>query len=347
MALTGPVPIPKVCLRENQKAISIPQKPINEFELSFNHALPMPDSEDAIPLFGLGTWQSKAGELKVVIRAAIEEGYRHFDCAQGYMNQGEVGKAINQAIEDGLVKREELWITTKVWNTFHSYEAATKSIDDTLKEMNLEYLDLVLIHWPMGYEEGGDIFPKTSDGKGMRFSDVDYTETWRALEVARMEGKTRHIGVSNFGIGQIMRLIKMGRPKPQVVQVEVHVYLSQKMMRDYCASEGIALIAYSPLANNSSPFRTPKDPSIFKEQTITDIAKAHNVTNAQIALRWILNYGIGVIPKSSKVERIKENGEALKVMLSGDDMKKLDKLNKDKRFVDLKKRDGHHPHFPW
>uniref|UniRef100_A0AC34FUW3 NADP-dependent oxidoreductase domain-containing protein n=1 Tax=Panagrolaimus sp. ES5 TaxID=591445 RepID=A0AC34FUW3_9BILA len=230
MALTGPVPIPKICLRENQKAVSVSQKPIHEFELSFNHALPLPDSDDAIPLFGLGTWQSKAGELKVVIRAAIEEGYRHFDCAQGYMNQGEVGKAINQAIEDGLVtreelwittKREELWITTKVWNTFHSYEAATKSIDDTLKEMNLEYLDLVLIHWPMGYEEGGDMFPKTSDQKGMRFSDVDYTETWRALEVARMEGKTRHIGVSNFGIGQIMRLIKMARPKPQVVQVEI------------------------------------------------------------------------------------------------------------------------------
>uniref|UniRef100_A0A914Z4R7 NADP-dependent oxidoreductase domain-containing protein n=1 Tax=Panagrolaimus superbus TaxID=310955 RepID=A0A914Z4R7_9BILA len=222
MALTGPVPVPKIWLRKNQKAVSIPQKQINEFELSFDHALPLPDSDDAIPIFGLGTWQSKAGELKVVIRAAIEEGYRHFDCAQAYMNQGEVGKAINQAIDDGLVTREELWITTKVWNTFHSYEAATKSIDDTLKEMKLEYLDLVLIHWPMGYEEGGEMFPKTSDQKGMRFSDVDYTETWRALEVAKMEGKTRHIGLSNFGIGQIMRLIKMARPKPQVVQVEVH-----------------------------------------------------------------------------------------------------------------------------
>lgn len=148
--------------------------------------------------------------------------------------------------------------------------------------MKLDYVDLVLIHWPMGYEEGGDIFPRTEDGKGMRFSDIDYSETWRALEVARMEGKTRHIGVSNFGIGQIMRLDKMARPKPQVVQVEVHVYLAQKMMRDYCASEGIALIAYSPLASSNSPFRTPKDPTVFKDPTITEIADSINAVSSPL-----------------------------------------------------------------
>lgn len=104
MALTGDVPIPQICLRENQKAVKFPQKPINEMKLSLNHALPMPDTDDAIPIFGLGTWQSKAGELKIVIRAAIEQGYRHFDCAQAYMNQGEVGNAIHAAIKDGIVK---------------------------------------------------------------------------------------------------------------------------------------------------------------------------------------------------------------------------------------------------
>uniref|UniRef100_A0AC34R3E0 NADP-dependent oxidoreductase domain-containing protein n=1 Tax=Panagrolaimus sp. JU765 TaxID=591449 RepID=A0AC34R3E0_9BILA len=226
------------------------------------------------PVLGLGTWNSKSGEVGLAVRAAIECGYRHIDCAQAYGNQKEVGEAIQKAISDGLVKREDLWITTKIWNTFHSYPAALKAIDDCLKEMKLDYFDLVLIHWPMGYQEGGEMFPFADEAKTiMKYSDVDYAETWKALETARMEGKTRHIGVSNFGIGQIMRLVRMARPKPQVVQVECHVYLDQKMMQEYCASEGIAMVAYSPLASQTSPFRTPKDPSVYKDQTITEIAK--------------------------------------------------------------------------
>jgi len=346
--LNGPVPTPKFVLRKNQKTVPIPDVPLSDIKLSFDHALPLLDSADAIPVFGLGTWNAKSGEVGAAVRAAIEIGYRHIDCAQAYLNQEEVADAIHGAIADGLVKREDLWITTKIWNTFHSYPAALKSIDDSLQQMRLDYFDLVLIHWPMGYEEGGEMFPFADEARTkMKYSDVDFADTWKALEVARIEGKTRHIGVSNFGIGQIMRLVRMARPVPQVVQVECHVYFDQKMMQEYCASEGIAMIAYSPLASQASPFRTPKDPIVFKDPVITEVAKKHKAENSQVALRWLLNQGVGVIPKSSNKARIEENSGALEVIMSESDMKKLSKLNKNKRFVDLKKRDGHHPHFPW
>uniref|UniRef100_A0A7E4UVU4 Aldo_ket_red domain-containing protein n=1 Tax=Panagrellus redivivus TaxID=6233 RepID=A0A7E4UVU4_PANRE len=352
MAIIGPTYPPEFYVRHKQKLLTLnddDRGPLNTLDFTLNHAIPLLRSDDGIPVFGLGTWQSKAGEVGAAVKEAIKQGYRHIDCAQAYGNQKEVAEAIHDCIDEGIVTREDLWITTKIWNTFHSYDAALEAIKACLKEMRLDYFDLVLIHWPMGYEEGGEFFPWTDETKSaMKFSDVDYIDTYQALVFAQENGLTRHIGLSNFEVNQVLRITGAGLPMPQVIQVEIHVYLKQFKMMEYCQDENIALIAYSPLASTGSPFRKPSDPSVFTDKVITAIASSkEGVTNAQVALRWLLNRGIGVIPKSSKAERIAENAKALHVILTDAEMKKLDKLNKDKRFVDLKARDGHHMHFPW
>jgi diketogulonate reductase-like aldo/keto reductase len=299
-----------------------------------------------MPVVGLGTWLSKPGEVGNAVKIALENGYRHIDCAQAYMNQDEIGQVFADAFAHG-VKREDVFITSKVWNTFHSYEKAKEAIDLILQQLKLTYLDLCLIHWPMGFEEGGEIFPRTEDGKHMRYSEIDYLETWKAMEEAVQAGKIRSIGLSNFNSQQIQRVIDHATILPAVLQVEVHPYFQQPKLVNFCKEKGIVVTAYAPLGNMATPFRQEGQANLLEDPVILEIAKKHNKSAAQVAIRWSTQRGLVVIPKSVSEHRIKENLNVFDFELTNDEMAKIAAIDRNWRILDLTPRDGDHIHFPF
>jgi len=298
-----------------------------------------------IPQLGLGTWLSKPGEVGDAVRMALEVGYRHIDCAMAYGNQEEIGHVFRRVFESGKVKREEVFVTSKIWNTFHSYPKATEAVDIMLKELQLSYLDLVLIHWPHGFHEGEGYFPKDDNGKIM-YAATDYVETWRALEDAVKAGKVRSIGLSNFNVRQIERIMQHGGVRPAVLQVEAHPYFQQRPLVDWCTKNGIVVTVYSPLANNAHVTRKEGQPNLLEDKTMLDLAKKHHKTPAQIALRWAVQRGTVAIPKSIKRNRLEENFHVWDFQLSDDEMKSMDRLERHLRISTLE-RDISHPHYPF
>ncbi len=250
-----------------------------------------------MPWLGLGVYKSQEGEeIENAIAHALEAGYRSIDTASFYKNEIGVGKAI----KNSSVPREELFITTKVWNEDQGYENTLKAFEESRKKLGLDYIDLYLIHWP---------------GKDK------YKETWRALEKLYKDGAVRAIGVSNFQIHHLKDLISSCEIKPMVNQVEYHPELTQKQLHAYCKEENIQLEAWSPLTRGN----------IFTEPTIVELAKKYNKTPAQIILRWDLQNGVVTIPKSVTKSRIVENANIFDFQLAEEDIEKIDALNKDKR----------------
>jgi len=298
-----------------------------------------------IPQLGFGTWLAGKDEIGLAVTDAIEVGYRHIDCAQIYQNEAEIGLALENAMNTGKVKRQELFITSKIWNTFHSYEKALEAVDDMLAKLRLDYLDLCLIHWPMGYKEGDGYIPLGEDGN-IAFASTDYLETWRAMEDAVSAGKIRSIGVSNFNVQQIERVMTEGRIKPAVLQVEAHPYFPQKKLVRWCSERGIVFTGYSTLANNQHEFRVAGQPNLLNEPTLIEIGKSHGKTAAQVALRWALQSGMVVIPKSVKRFRIVQNFDVLDFHLSNMEMARIDGLDINWRILPLD-RDDQHPDWPF
>ncbi|WKY01523.1 hypothetical protein Q1695_015489 [Nippostrongylus brasiliensis] len=300
-----------------------------------------------MPVLGLGTWQSKPGEVGKAIEIALNAGYSHIDCAYAYGNQEEIGNVLTNVFST-THKREDVFITSKVWNTFHSAPSCKKHVTDILNQLKLDYIDLMLIHWPTGYEEGGELFPKRPNSDRMKYSDVDYLTTWKALEDFVKEGKIRSIGIANFNHKQIERLIANSAIKPAVLQVEIHPYLQQKKLRAFCKQYDIAVTAYGSLANpGSAYYRKPGDPDVLTDTTIKNIASAHKKTPAQIALRWAVQQNILVIPKSTSEVRIKENAALFDFELTEEEMKQIETLDRGWRLVNPTARDGDHPLFPF
>ncbi|XP_076057550.1 aldo-keto reductase family 1 member B1-like [Oratosquilla oratoria] len=298
-----------------------------------------------MPMVGLGTWQSKPGEVTEAVKAAISCGYRHIDCALVYGNEPEVGEAIKTKINDGTVKREDLFITSKLWNTFHSKELVMPSLKTSLKNLGVDYVDLYLIHWPMGYKENTVIFPKDEDGNWL-FSDVDFIETWKAIEECKAQGLCRSIGVSNFNKDQIERIIKEGSVVPAVVQVECHPYLNQRRLIDYCKSKGITVTAYSSLGTPARVWAKPEDPRLMEDPKIVAIAEKHAKTPAQVLLRYQLERGVIVIPKSVTKSRIESNFQVCDFELTKEDISNIDSLDSNCRFLHLTWVENH-PHYPF
>ncbi|MED1818828.1 glyoxal/methylglyoxal reductase [Bacillus subtilis] len=250
-----------------------------------------------MPWFGLGVFKVENGnEATESVKAAIKNGYRSIDTAAIYKNEEGVGIGIK---ESG-VAREELFITSKVWNEDQGYETTLAAFEKSLERLQLDYLDLYLIHWP---------------GKDK------YKDTWRALEKLYKDGKIRAIGVSNFQVHHLEELLKDAEIKPMVNQVEFHPRLTQKELRDYCKAQGIQLEAWSPLMQGQ----------LLDNEVLTQIAEKHNKSVAQVILRWDLQHGVVTIPKSIKEHRIIENADIFDFELSQEDMDKIDALNKDKR----------------
>jgi len=298
-----------------------------------------------IPLVGLGTWKSGPDVIRQTVKEAVYAGYRHLDCAWMYQNEQEVGKAIHELFSEGVVKREELFITSKLWNTFHSKSRVQIGLKETLKALGLAFIDLFLIHWPVGYKEGDDPLPKDDNGKFIP-SDIDFIETWKAMEDLVREGLCRNIGVSNFNIKQVQRILDEGDLKPVVLQVECHPYLNQSELVDFCHNNGIVLTAYSPLGSPDRTWATDDDPKVLEDPVLKSIAEKYGKSPAQIALKFQVQRNVVVIPKSSTPARIKENAALFDFTLSNEDMKAITDLNRNFRAVHVPWMNVG-PHFPF
>lgn len=250
-----------------------------------------------MPIMGLGVFKVEDGNVVTeAVKAAIQNGYRSIDTASFYDNEAGVGKGI----KDSGVPREDLFITTKVWNSDHGYENTLKAFDISLEKLGLEYLDLYLIHWPVR-------------GK--------YVETWKALEKLYHEGKVKAIGVSNFNIHHLEDILREGEVKPVINQVEYHPHLTQVELREFCEREGIQLEAWSPL----------KKGELLGDPVIQRLAEKHQKTPAQIILRWDIQNNVLTIPKSIKEHRIIENADIFDFSLEEEDMQEINGLNINSR----------------
>lgn len=290
-------------------------------------------NNDKMPSLGLGTWKSAKGEVYEVVRKAIEVGYRHFDCAFFYGNEAEIGQAIAAAVKNGDVKREELWITSKLWNNRHKKEQIQAAFEITLRDLGLDYLDLYLIHWPVVLQDDVNYAQKGSDL--ISLSEMPLSETWQGLIDLKAKGLTQHIGVSNFGVKKINQITDETGVIPEVLQVELHPFLQQQKLLDFANEKGIFLTGYCPLGSADRPAVRilEGEPKLFQNPIIQEIANLKGVSVAQIILSWAVNRGTSVIPKSVNPVRLKENLEAADLELSVDEMQKMNSLDLHYRYI--------------
>ena len=287
-----------------------------------------------MPAFGLGTWKSAPGEVKKAVIEAIRIGYRHLDCAAIYGNENEIGEAITQCIQTGVVHRKELWITSKLWNNAHQSDQVQPALEKTLKDLAVDYLDLYLMHWPVAFKPGVAL-PEDEEGY-LSLREVPLTETWSAMQALKEKGLTKHIGVSNFSSKKLQELIALGGQTPEMNQVELHPYLQQQSLLDFCQKHAIHVTAYSPLGSMDRPESMKKsgEPMPLENETIKSVAAAHEVSPAQILIAWALQRGTSVIPKSTNPKRLLENFDAQTITLSTQEMDQIQLQDKAERIVD-------------
>ncbi len=289
---------------------------------------------DRMPIFGLGTWKSKPGEVYDAVRQAIKIGYRHIDCAAIYMNEPEIGKAFQDAFADGDVKREDLWITSKLWNNAHAENQVLPALRKTLVDLKLDYLDLYLVHWPIAFKS--DILgPKDADDF-VPLTELPLISTWRGMETAQALGLAKHIGVSNFSVKKLKNLIAEAKVKPEMNQIELHPLLAQNEMLQFCKQENIHLTAYSPLGSfdRSATLKGADEPNLFDHPIIKEIAAKYGASEAQVLIKWAIQRGTSVIPKSVNPERLQQNFDAQKLQLSDANMQMLAHVDRHYRFID-------------
>jgi len=295
--------------------------------LSFN-------SDDAMPILGLGTWKSAPGEVYDAVKVALEAGYRHIDCAPIYGNEPEVGRGLTESFEAGVASREDVWITSKLWNDAHAPEDVRPALRQTLSDLQIDTIDLFLIHWPVALKKGTQLPQSPSDFVSL--DEVPITETWAAMEELVDDGLTRHIGVSNFNIPKLQTLLDAADHPPEMNQIELHPYLQQTDMVEFARENDVHLTAYSPLGSKDRPagMKSDDEPILLDDPTIAEIADAHDATPAQVLIRWAIHRGTAVIPKSVNEGRIKENLAAADVHLTDADMEQIATLDRQRRYVD-------------
>jgi diketogulonate reductase-like aldo/keto reductase len=256
----------------------------------------------AIPALGFGTLIPDPIATRTATKAALEAGFRLLDAAERYRNETEVGEAMQEVFKAGRIKREEVFIATKLWDNNHRPERAKPALEASLKKLQLDYVDLYLIHTPFAFRPGDEQDPRDANGNAIYDKGVTLLDTWRALEGLVDEGKCKAIGLSDISLGRAKEIFDAGRIKPAVVHVESHPYLPQWDLLDYCRKNGIVLQAFAALGHSS-------EPKLMEDAVITSIAKRVNKTPAQVLLAWAIQRGTALLTTSKSPSRIKENFE--------------------------------------
>ncbi len=306
-------------------------------------SLKLPDG-GLFPAVGLGFWKMPKPDAPALVQEAMRVGYRHLDCACDYGNEPQVGEGIAAALRDKLVRRDELWVTSKLWNTYHEPQHVRAACERSLRDLKLDYLDLYLVHFPIAlayvpfdvrYPPEWFHDPKAAK-PAMKPIQVPYADTWGAMEELQRAGLVKRIGVCNLNISALRDVLSYATIRPAVHQIELHPYLTQSRMLRYCAQEKIAVTAFSPLGSPSyeSIGMARPDENVLKDPVVTALAARHHRTPAQIALRWGVQRGCVVIPKTQTPARLAENIALFDFALTADEMAAIDRLDRHRRFND-------------
>ncbi|XP_056373657.1 aldo-keto reductase family 1 member C3-like [Hyla sarda] len=303
-----------------------------------------------MPIIGFGTYapQEHSSLAEEGVKVALEVGFRHIDGAFIYKNEVEVGRAIQQKIADGTVKREDVFYTGKLWSTFQAPDRVRPAVERSLKDLHLQYIDLFIIHSPIELKPGDDPFPVDENGK-LIYHNTDIRDTWKALEECKDAGLVRSIGVSNFNKRQIELILNNPelKYKPVCNQVECHIYLNQSKLQGFLKSHDIVLVGYSVLGSSrDEKWIDQNSPVLLEDPVLNSLAKKLGRTPAQVAMRYLLQRGIVVLAKSFTPARIKQNFQVFDFQLDDEEMKTLDGLNKNMYYVNsIQWQD--HPKYPF
>jgi alcohol dehydrogenase (NADP+) len=279
--------------------------------------IPLNNGSGTMPAIGFGTLIPDPIKTKQATKTALEVGFRHFDCAERYRNEDAVGEAMQEVFAAGAIRRQDVFVTTKLWNTNHRPERVAPAFEASLRRLRIDYADSYLIHTPFAFQPGDEQDPRDATGQVIYDPGVTLVETWHALERLVDEGKCRSIGLSDISLERLEEVVAAARIKPAVVQVESHPYLPEWDLLDFCRQHGIVLLAFAPLGHGSRP-------KITDDPVIGGIARRVGKTPAQVALAWAAQRGTAFLTTSTSPEHIRENFEidplpdnAMKEMLDG------------------------------
>ncbi|XP_039448503.1 1,5-anhydro-D-fructose reductase-like [Culex pipiens pallens] len=288
-----------------------------------------------MPVLGLGTWLSREGEAVSAVKAAIDAGYRHIDTAYLYANEQEVGQAIREKIAEGVIKREDVFVTTKLWNTYHEPRHVEEAFNRSLANLDIGYIDLYLMHWPTSSKFIGWAAPDPDSPVAPEFTEVDIVDTYRAMEKLLKTGMVKGIGVSNFNSEQVARIVNECNVLPVTNQVECNPNLNQRKLTEFCKQWNITITAYSPLGRpnyyEKDPINMPKpaldDPRVLK------IGKKYGKSPGQVILRYLVDIGTIPVPKSANLDRLRQNIDIFDFKLTPEEIAIMDGFNTGVRTV--------------
>jgi len=296
------------------------------------------------PTLGLGTWKLPKPQAPAVIREAVRLGYRHFDCACDYGNEAEVGAGLASVVQQGLCRRDDLWVTSKLWNTYNEPKHVRAACERSLRDLRLDVLDLYLVHFPiaLAYVPFDVRYPPewffdpAAEKPAMKPVAVPYADTWGAMEELQRAGLVKRIGVCNLNVSMLREVLNTASIRPAVHQFEVHPYLTQERQVRFCQSEGIAVTAFSPLgAPSYLPLGMARpEESVLVDPVVIGMAAALGRTPAQVVLRWGVQRGCAVIPKAQDFNHLRDNAQVFDFSLSDGQMQAIDALDRHRRFND-------------
>ncbi|GAB6031864.1 hypothetical protein CHUAL_010261 [Chamberlinius hualienensis] len=297
-----------------------------------------------MPIVGLGTWQGRDDEVKNAVKIALETGYRHIDTAFAYQNEKIIGQAMKEVFSKGKIRREDVFVVTKLPTNAMRASDVKRFMKMSLENLQLDYVDLYLVHSAVGFENVNDTdsFPRDATGKYLIDFNTDLVGIWQAMEQMVHLGLAKSIGVSNWATTQLERIMKNCKIKPANVQVECNIYMQQNYLHDYCIRNGITICAYAPIGSPGFPAFVEKMmgakiqiPSLMSDPVIVSLAEKYKKEPAQILLRFLMQRGIAVIPKSVTPKRIKSNFDVFNFALTVDEMKAIKALDKRMRVFAL------------